>query len=258
MTSTAFRRSAIALAIVALAGCSTWDSMTKKEQATTVGAASGAVGGAVVGGPVGAVAGGAIGGAAGHELAKSDSTSAPSGSSSTSSSGSNYASSRTTPSSSSSATRNSEMASGGTSGTNSSTASSTDTSRTGAQNGSVAMNNPSSGSNAQGTKMMARDEYLRQVQQSLNDQGYNAGPVDGIWGPKTAAALKKFQGDHGLQANGQIDAQTITALGITQPAESSTMGSAASTTVGAAGSSEQTASADPNTESNSTQSPKAH
>ena len=73
---------------------------------------------------------------------------------------------------------------------------------------------------------MSRDEYLRAVQQSLNDQGYDAGKVDGKWGPKTAAALKKFQGDHGLQANGQIDAQTITALGITQHAESTTTGAA--------------------------------
>ena len=97
---------------------------------------------------------------------------------------------------------------------------------------------------------MSRDEYLRAVQQSLNDQGYDAGKVDGKWGPKTAAALKKFQGDHGLQANGQIDAQTISALGITQPVESSTMGSAPSTTVGATSSSEQTASANQGTASN--------
>jgi len=101
---------------------------------------------------------------------------------------------------------------------------------------------------------MSRDEYLRAVQQSLNNQGYDAGKVDGRWGPKTAAALKKFQGDHGLPANGQIDAQTISALGITQPAESSTTGSAASTTVGAASSSEQTASASRGVASNSPQS----
>ena len=78
---------------------------------------------------------------------------------------------------------------------------------------------------------------------------YDAGKVDGKWGAKTAAALKKFQGDHGLQANGQIDAQTISALGITRPVESSTTGSAASTTDGATSSSEQTASANQGTAS---------
>jgi peptidoglycan hydrolase-like protein with peptidoglycan-binding domain len=72
---------------------------------------------------------------------------------------------------------------------------------------------------------MSRAEYLRKVQQSLNDQGYDAGTVDGKWGPRTAAALKKFQGDHGLEASGQIDAQTIAALGITQPAPATTTGS---------------------------------
>jgi len=73
---------------------------------------------------------------------------------------------------------------------------------------------------------MSREDYLRKVQQSLNDQGYDAGKVDGKWGPKTEAAVKKFQGDHNIEASGHIDAQTITALGITQPAPSTTTGSA--------------------------------
>jgi osmotically inducible lipoprotein OsmB len=243
MTSTGFRRSAIALAIVALAGCSTWDRMTKNEQATTVGAASGAVGGAVVGGPVGAVAGGAIGGVAGHELAKSDSAQAASANSSRPGSAGNKASSSAA-AEGSSATGRSDMASGAASADASGNASSNDMSDGNARN-VVAMNNPppSSGSGAQGVQVMSRDEYLRRVQQSLNDQGYNAGPVDGIWGPKTAAALKEFQGDHGLETNGHIDAQTISALGIAQPAESNTTRSATSTTAGASPSSEQTASA---------------
>lgn len=58
-------------AIVSLtAGCSTWDSMSKTEQGTAVGAGGGVVAGAVVGGPVGAVVGGVAGGAVGHEAAK--------------------------------------------------------------------------------------------------------------------------------------------------------------------------------------------
>ena len=75
---------------------------------------------------------------------------------------------------------------------------------------------------------MSRDEYLRKVQQTLNDQGYDVGKVDGKWGPRTSAALKKFQGDHGIEATGQINEQTIAALGITQPAPATTTGSAES------------------------------
>jgi peptidoglycan hydrolase-like protein with peptidoglycan-binding domain len=75
---------------------------------------------------------------------------------------------------------------------------------------------------------MSRDEYLRKVQQSLNDQGYDVGKIDGKWGPRTSAALRKFQGDHGIEATGRMDAQTITALGITQPAPTTTTGAAES------------------------------
>jgi len=73
---------------------------------------------------------------------------------------------------------------------------------------------------------MPREQYLRAVQKSLNDKGYKVGKLDGVWGPKTAEALRNFQGDHGLQATGQIDAQTIAALGITQPASPTTTGAA--------------------------------
>ena len=60
-------RTAAALAIVvALGGCSSWQT-TDKETGTAAGAAGGAVAGAVVGGPVGAVVGGVGGAYVGHE-----------------------------------------------------------------------------------------------------------------------------------------------------------------------------------------------
>jgi hypothetical protein len=65
---------------------------------------------------------------------------------------------------------------------------------------------------------------VRSAQRALNAQGYSAGAVDGIMGPHTQAAIRKFQSAKGLQATGQLDAATIAALGVTQPAESSTMG----------------------------------
>lgn len=34
-------------------------------------------------------------------------------------------------------------------------------------------------------------DYVRQAQRDLNDAGYNAGSVDGKFGPKTLAAVRR-------------------------------------------------------------------
>jgi peptidoglycan hydrolase-like protein with peptidoglycan-binding domain len=57
-------------------------------------------------------------------------------------------------------------------------------------------------------------EAVKKIQQSLNDQGYSAGPVDGIIGEKTRGALSEFQQAEGMQATGEVDRQTIDALGL--------------------------------------------
>ncbi len=54
---------------------------------------------------------------------------------------------------------------------------------------------------------------VSQVQQALAAKGYDAGPADGQMGPKTKTALKQFQQSQGLQASGQLDNQTLAALG---------------------------------------------
>jgi hypothetical protein len=46
------------------------------------------------------------------------------------------------------------------------------------------------------------------VQGRLRDQGYDCGPVDGIMGPKTRAAIKSFQNDEDLPATGHLDDDT--------------------------------------------------
>lgn len=55
---------------------------------------------------------------------------------------------------------------------------------------------------------------VRNVQQALNDKGFNAGPADGHWGPSTETALRQFQSAQGLPSTGVLDARTMNALGV--------------------------------------------
>jgi peptidoglycan hydrolase-like protein with peptidoglycan-binding domain len=55
---------------------------------------------------------------------------------------------------------------------------------------------------------------VRNVQQALNGKGYNAGPVDGQWGPATEDALTRFQQAAGVAQTGAPDRSTLTALGV--------------------------------------------
>ena len=79
----------------------------------------------------------------------------------------------------------------------------------GMQSGSMSMQK---GSGMQSGKM--NSSVIQQAQQKLNDQGFNAGPVDGKFGPATKQAVKKFQQAKGISPSGQIDTQTLAALGV--------------------------------------------
>ena len=47
------------------------------------------------------------------------------------------------------------------------------------------------------------------IQQRLTNLGYPVGTLDGIWGPKTSGALRRFQSEQeGLDATGRIDRKT--------------------------------------------------
>jgi peptidoglycan hydrolase-like protein with peptidoglycan-binding domain len=59
---------------------------------------------------------------------------------------------------------------------------------------------------------------VRDAQRALNARGYEAGPVDGLFGPQTEAATKRFERRHGLPVDGVIDVQTARALGVTHTA----------------------------------------
>lgn len=53
---------------------------------------------------------------------------------------------------------------------------------------------------------------LREAQQRLKDLGYYAGVVDGITGPRTQEAIRRFQADHGLSQTGTLTPATQQAL----------------------------------------------
>lgn len=53
---------------------------------------------------------------------------------------------------------------------------------------------------------------LEQVQQRLNELGYDCGPVDGRMGSRTKAAIERFQADRGLKKDGNPGPETQGAL----------------------------------------------
>jgi hypothetical protein len=55
---------------------------------------------------------------------------------------------------------------------------------------------------------------IKKIQEKLNELGYDCGTPDGVAGKKTTAAVKKFQEDNGLTADGIAGAKTKEALGI--------------------------------------------
>jgi len=49
---------------------------------------------------------------------------------------------------------------------------------------------------------------VRNVQQALRDRGFDPGPIDGVKGPRTTAAVKEFQQKENLNVTGSLDAET--------------------------------------------------
>ena len=52
------------------------------------------------------------------------------------------------------------------------------------------------------------------VQRALRKRGYYSGPLDGDIGPRSRAAIREYQAEHGLEANGRIDDPLLRSLGI--------------------------------------------
>lgn len=63
---------------------------------------------------------------------------------------------------------------------------------------------------------------VKELQQWLNDNGYEAGSVDGIYGSRTAGAVREFQKDNRLTVDGDAGTETISAMAKTNSTSSAT------------------------------------
>lgn len=75
------------------------------------------------------------------------------------------------------------------------------------------MNNRSMTNNVQYDDQLSSADVM-DVQESLNDEGYNIA-VDGVWGPNTTRAIRSFQQQNDdLRATGDLDSQTLAELDV--------------------------------------------
>lgn len=59
--------------------------------------------------------------------------------------------------------------------------------------------------------------YLRGIQKELRAHGYDAGPVDGRMGPRTAATIRRYQRDAGLPVDGVASKELLDHLKFVLP-----------------------------------------
>ena len=57
-------------------------------------------------------------------------------------------------------------------------------------------------------------ERYAEIQKALADRGYYSGPVNGQWSPDCVDALKRFQQDQKIAADGKIGSLSLIALGL--------------------------------------------
>jgi len=57
-------------------------------------------------------------------------------------------------------------------------------------------------------------QRISEIQQALAKNGAYSGTPNGKWDASTVEAMKRFQGAHGLNASGKLDAKTLQQLGL--------------------------------------------
>ncbi len=55
-------------------------------------------------------------------------------------------------------------------------------------------------------------DLVKRAQQALADKGFDPGPADGLWGPRTKKAVTGFQESEGIPSTGELDETTQTLL----------------------------------------------
>src|SRR5688572_14766001 len=58
------------------------------------------------------------------------------------------------------------------------------------------------------------EAHVRVAQEKLKEKGYDPGPIDGIWGPRTAAAVGEFQRKENLTVTSRLDSGTLGKLDV--------------------------------------------
>jgi peptidoglycan hydrolase-like protein with peptidoglycan-binding domain len=59
-----------------------------------------------------------------------------------------------------------------------------------------------------------RPDVVRRIQSRLGELGFYRGRADGVWGDRSTAALERFQQSRGLEASGELNPSTATAMGL--------------------------------------------
>jgi N-acetylmuramoyl-L-alanine amidase len=67
------------------------------------------------------------------------------------------------------------------------------------------------------TDPLTRGTLVKSLQRRLKAEGFSPGPIDGLYGPQTVAAVNAFQIVNGLVPDGEVGPETARALGIEFP-----------------------------------------
>jgi N-acetylmuramoyl-L-alanine amidase len=62
-----------------------------------------------------------------------------------------------------------------------------------------------------------KGETVKVIQRAVKKLGFDPGPIDGEFGPKTHAAVRAFQATRGLLADGEVGPKTARSLGMKLP-----------------------------------------
>lgn len=71
------------------------------------------------------------------------------------------------------------------------------------------------------SKLGDKSEEVKNIQTALKNKGYYQASIDGIFGPKTKAAVINFQKNNGLVQDGIVGSKTLKALGLKESKSSS-------------------------------------